>query len=346
MTTAPLAATRSANPGVVPPWLTAGIAAAPDAPSASATSAPTVPAAGAASALTGTADAVAGASSVGSPAWREDSGIFGVFNVRAGARIATEQRRAEAQLQDVREFYDRIGVRQDEGNDEAPLTYDPDYQNAAYIPAKDALRIGVDQATGTSYAGQGDVIAHEWGHRVVRHIVGDMVSDEDAAIDESLADTLASAYDGNFTMGEGTGELVRDMLHPERLDHPRDVADLRKAEAEQASPLFVEQESGYGRVHVAMDPHVLASIPNRAAALIGTKLGTDTMASIYLDAMRKHVRPGGQIEGLAIGTLQSAKDMFGTQSQEFQATRDAWDAVGVLDLLRASAADSRSRSGR
>ncbi|MCW2922713.1 MAG: Thermolysin metallopeptidase alpha-helical domain, partial [Thermoleophilia bacterium] len=60
----------------------------------------------------------------------------------------------------------------------------------------------------------------------------------------------------------------------------------------------------------------------------------DTMAKIYLKAVREGVKPGQEIEGLASAVMQSASDLFGADSHELQVTKDAWDAVGVLKLVQ------------
>jgi Zn-dependent metalloprotease len=92
-----------------------------------------------------------------------------------------------------------------------------------------------------------------------------------------------------------------------------------------------------GEVVTAPDWHVVAGIPNKAAAIIGDELGRDTMGKIYLKAVRENVHGGKEIEGLATAVLKSAKDLYGVNSREFQVTKDAWDQVGVLELLQQQA---------
>ena len=266
-------------------------------------------------------------------------GRTGAADARQGADLAT----AQAEVKDIRGFFSKLGVKDSEGNNATAISIDPEYPNAAYDPSTDALRIGVDPRDGTSFTAAPDVLAHEWSHRIVHHLAfGDdaKLQPEDLAIDESLADTFAAAYDPkNWTIGEALVHPVRNMAHPERDTfenpggHPGSVADYERMFT-PGSDYMMQAETNSGKIVEIPEPHALSAIPSKAASMIGDALGRDTMAKIYMKTVRDYLRPGKEIEGLAAGTIKSAADLFGASSKEVAATKHAWDAVGVLELIK------------
>ncbi|MBC7645090.1 MAG: M4 family metallopeptidase, partial [Thermoleophilia bacterium] len=87
---------------------------------------------------------------------------------------------------------------------------------------------------------------------------------------------------------------------------------------------------------VAEGPYSNIGPLNNAAYRIGVKLGTDTMARIYLQTLREHLTAEAGPTELVVGTIRAAKQLFGGTSDELTAVRDAWKGVG----LRAAAIDS------
>ncbi|MCW2959711.1 MAG: peptidase family protein [Thermoleophilia bacterium] len=266
-----------------------------------------------------------------------------------------QQQLAEHHIADVRRFFSGIGVTEREGNaSNVPVVFDPSFENAAYVRQIDtrtnqmvgeSLQIGVDPESGESYAKAKDVMAHEWTHRITNALVPGLLTGahfgSDMAIGESLADTLAAAYDtDDWDIGEDIGTPVRNMADPGRYGDPAHMTDLKKI-----------YESGDERVQVVRRPdgqhafrvegHLLAGIPNKAASLIGDAIGRDKMAQIYLDTARNNLQPCRGLDGYAAGVMMSARDLFGPQSREFQATTQAFDAVGLLDQVKAQREPSR-----
>lgn len=261
------------------------------------------------------------------------------------ATVAREQRKAEVLVDDVREYFTKLGVGAGEGNGAGSVTFDPNFDNAAYIPPGgerhgpgDRLHIGVDPETGKSYASSSDVIAHEWSHRIIDTISNHSLDlskfSSDAAIHESLADTFAAAYDGDWTLGEDMGKPVRDMANPERLGDPGHEDDIMKL-ARQGSPLIKLDRGSDGRDKLRVEAHAMAGIPNKAASILGEAVGMEKLGKIYLKTLRDNLQPGAGLTGYAQGVLTSTAQLFGAKSPEFTAATQAWDAVGLLDNVEA-----------
>lgn len=352
MTIAPVQGLKTGNAGIVPPWLQGGGRPVTPPPT-------TVDLARTRDVLVGIptrdgiiiVDVPGGISghdhTPGVPSSRR--GFGAVDSGRRGASFAREQSRIDSAVRDVQARFAKLGVRESEGNGPVTAMFVPDFPNAAYAPEgleeygmpADSIGVGIDPRSGRSFAEAEDVVAHELAHRVVDHMTKRPLSmdprSEDVAIHESLSDTFAALVDDDqeWTLGEDLIEPVRIMDHPERLGHPGKVSDLKTVLA-TGSPFLVPigTNRATGEEVMAPDWHVVAAIPNKAASIIGKELGKEGLGKIYINAIRNYLEPGKEIEGLASATLKSASELYGAGSRELQATKDAWDAVGVLKLLK------------
>lgn len=338
---------RTDNPGIVPAWLQHR-----EAPDAGAFGGSDVSGLG--------IDADAGESLPLDP--RRPSGLPIVD--QSLPQIHREVVEGSKQVEKIRDFFSSIGVKDSEGNAEGiPVYYDPRFPNAGYLLEKDAFLIGNDGESGKAFTGVKDVMAHEYAHRIVSKIVKVDTMGEPGAVNESLADTFAAIYDKkDWTIGEDSGRVVRDMLHPERLGQPAKMSELKTNffnqkmydQAAQEDPQMAEvyrvltkngfSEQTFNRLQ-QRDPeiaamyaqfndqggvHLNANIPNKAAALMGEAIGRDKLAKVYLGALRDGYDMKTGIEGLAQATIASAEVQFGASSPETSAAKDAWLAVGAL----------------
>jgi hypothetical protein len=366
MTLAPTPA-RSGNPGIVPPWLQRPVSPAPGtdatapapAPKPEPTTSSVQDAHAGRDALT-FVPVPGGVVVVDLP----EGGERGVPSLPGrqfrsapsqGTTVAREQQRLEQTVAAIQHKYSELGVKDSEGNDPVVAKFEPRYPNASYAPEgvpemgtpPDSITVGVDPRDHTPFTSAVDVVAHELGHRIIDHMTHGGLEmsplSEDVAVHESLADTFASLVDDDdWVIGDTLVEPIRDMKHPERLGHPGNVADLKSVLAPGSEFMVpVGRDRRTGEVVTAPDWHVVAGIPNKAASIIGDELGRDKLGQIYFKAVRENVRGGQEIEGLAVAVMKSARDLFGANSREFQVTKDAWDAVGVLELVRQQAANGR-----
>lgn len=366
MTIAPPPPARSGNPGIVPPWLQGG--ARPAAVQPVPAPAPSVPARnGSVAEATASLDALTfvpipgGVIVVDLPDGGEP--VRPVSTVpRASIDVAREQQRLEETVADVQARFAELGVTHREGNGPVVARFNPRYPNASYapdgVPSKgvpaDSITVGVDPRSMTPFSRAKDVVAHELAHRVIDHMTGGELNlsplSEDVAVHESLADTFAALVDDDdWVIGDELSGPIRVMDDPEQLGHPDHVDDLDRILAPGSSfmhevPLRdggVLRDKRSGEPVRVPDWHIIAGIPNKAAAIIGEELGRAKLGEIYVKAVRENVRPGAEIEGLAGAVLKSARDLYGAGSRELQVTRDAWDAVGLLELAERPSAPAR-----
>lgn len=359
MTIAPAQPARSGNPGIVPPWLQGGSRPVTPRPGTPAPAPRPEQSAAAAHASAGR-DALMYIPVPGGVVVVDLPGAGAQPRRRAGDQrmgevVAREQQRLDATVSEIQQRFSELGIRDDEGNDRVVARFNPRYPNASYAPngipengvPADSITVGMDPRSMTPFSRAKDVVAHELAHRVIDHMTGGEMDlspfSEDVAVHESLADTFAALVDDDdWVIGDQLAEPIRVMDAPEQLGHPDHVDDLGRVLAPGSE--FMHQlplrDGGVLRDRRTGDPvevpdwHVVAGIPNKAATIIGDGLGRAKLGQIYLRAVREHLRPGTEVEGLASAVLQSARDLYGAGSRELQVTRDAWDAVGVLELLQ------------
>lgn len=153
-----------------------------------------------------------------------------------------------------------------------------------------------------------DVIAHELTHRLTDiNVPGFSQSGGNSqAISESLADTISAAIDTDeWVMGESVA--------------PGGVRDMSERHTISELPA-----DGSGR------SHDMGQIANTAAHDIGERVGRDAMGRIYTDVIRNRLREGMTFEDLARSTIDAAVQLYGADSAEAAASRDAWN--GTLEL--------------
>ncbi|MCW2926920.1 MAG: nprE [Thermoleophilia bacterium] len=360
MTIAPVPPARTGNPGIVPPWLQRPVNPPVGGTEPAPTPAP-APAPTPARDALGYVRVPGGIIVVDIPDEAPRSTPGRGFGGREGEavgsdRLQQEQARLETSISDIQARYRTLGIKDSEGNGPVVAKFSPAFPNAAYLPLgseelgmpADSIAVGVDPRSRTPFTDADDVVAHELAHRVIDHMTSEKLElsplSEDGAVHESLADTFAALIDDDWVLGEDLVAPIRDMSNPERLGHPDNVNDLDRVLSPKGGHMHpiplttgdVARDPRTGDPILVPDWHVVAGIPNKAASLIGEALGRDTTAKIYLKAVRDFVRPGQQVEGLALATLKSASALYGGDSPQYQATQDAWDAVGVLGLLDAA----------
>lgn len=250
---------------------------------------------------------------------------------RAATQAVEDARRA---VDDVIGYFSSIGVSAREGAEKIKVSFDPTYPNAHYDLQRDEMVIGVNPETGRSFADSPDVIAHELGHRIAYRMgtISMRARDyfgENAAVQEHVADVLAASYDQkDWTLGEGSGSVIRDMAAPERLGHPASMSDVKRG-IEDGS-LLVSTQLPTGAVVKLPNWHDVAEVPNRAASMIGDAIGRDELGKLYLDALRSTVTPGMSLSQFADAITAAAATRYGAASPESAAVTDAYDAVGLL----------------
>lgn len=185
-----------------------------------------------------------------------------------------------------------------------------------------------------------DVIGHELTHGVTEDEAQLTYMSQSGALNESMSDVMGSlikqrvlmqtADEADWLIGEGllttnvNGVALRSMKEPgTAYDDPVLGKDPQPAHMKDYVTTF-EDNGGV---------HINSGIPNRAFATAATNMGGYAWERAgrvwYLTLRDPQLRPNTGFRRFARITIDCAARLFGPQSIEEHAVRDAWDIVGV-----------------
>lgn len=238
--------------------------------------------------------------------------------MRLAAPMEPDKELARAHVKQAEELFARLGVTPQEGGGPIELRWDPKLADNAFQEGN-SITFGRSSESGRWYSDSLDTVVHEYAHRVVSTLAPPNAErfnryNEGDALHESFADVFATTVDSDdWTLGEGIDS---------------------KPFFSMEDPGSAETSAGHQAQHVNErrpndDPQVLAGIPNHAAYRYGEAVGRDTMAQVYLHALKTM---GGvfTFTAAAEAVVDSAAELFGADDRRTQAARDAWKGVGLL----------------
>jgi hypothetical protein len=231
---------------------------------------------------------------------------------------------SRANMQQAQDFFTTRGFGADRGNGPIHVTSwdESNYQNASYRPGDDSFRFG--RMAGVLLATSGDVVVHEYAHRIFGHAVSGSYRGDSLAISESFSDVIAMVLDpGDWRVGEDA--VTNGVRHFDRL-----------------ATTTISSVS-------TREPHGRAAVSNAAAYRIANATSREELGDIYVTAVDRYLPESPQFTDLARATWQAAVHLYGAGSAQAVAVEDAWTAVLELDAgsqLFTDAADQRQRGPR
>ncbi|OUB51184.1 M4 family metallopeptidase [Bacillus thuringiensis] len=179
-----------------------------------------------------------------------------------------------------------------------------------------------------------DVAGHEFTHAVTRNESGLEYAGEAGAINEALSDILGVAVEKyanngkfNWTMGEQSGRIFRDMKNPSSISsrYPEDYRHYNN--------LPIDADHDHGGVHTN------SSIINKVAYLIASGgnhngvnvhgIGEDKMFDIFYYANTDELNMTSNFKELKEACIRVATNLYGKDSLEVQAVQQAFKAAYI-----------------
>lgn len=195
--------------------------------------------------------------------------------------------------------------------------YSRNYNNAFWNGQQMVYGDG-DGVTFRPLSGALDVVAHELTHAVTERTAGLDYVNQSGALNESISDTFGVFLDkGDYLIGEDVytpqkaGDALRSMSNPTLYGQPDNMAN------------YVNTTSDNGGVHTN------SGIPNKAAYLTISSLGTSVAEKIYYRALTVYLAPQSDFSDARAALLASAADLYGSGSTQYNAVANAWSQVGV-----------------
>ena len=195
-----------------------------------------------------------------------------------------------------------------------------------------------------------DVMAHELTHGIVDYTAGLNYEGESGALNESFSDvfgTLVKQRSLNQTVNDadwliGAGQLasgvdgvaLRSMAAPGTAYNDRVLGkDIQPA---HYSNLY-RGTSDHGGVHIN------SGIPNRAFYLAAMAIGGfawEKIGQIWYLTLKNGLSSGANFQQAAEATIQTARQLYGSDSDEQKAVSSAWRQVGVIQPSHIQIADN------
>ena len=221
---------------------------------------------------------------------------------------------------------------------ESTVHYGRDYDNAFWDGRQMVCGDG-DGVIFNRFTAAVEVIGHELAHGVIEFEANLEYEGQSGALNESFADVLGvlvkqrllqqTAAEANWLMGEGLftaqvdGVALRSLAAPgTAYDDPRLGKDPQPAHMRD----YLDTPLDNGGVHIN------SGIPNRAFHLTATALGGfawQRAGKIWYITLRDRLRGRSEFRDAARVTLDVAAELYGKDSVEERAVRDAWIAVGL-----------------
>lgn len=188
-----------------------------------------------------------------------------------------------------------------------------------------------DNRVFSSLANSLDVLAHEIQHGVTQNTAGLIYENQSGALNEAYSDIMACMVDrDDWTVGEDVTLIspgyIRNLIDPSLAPDPL------PATMSEYKNLPNTEEGDFGGVHINM------SIPSRAAYFmaeglsaegLGQSIGRSKTEQIFYHALTHYLKASSQFVDARMLTLESARQLYGTDSAEAAAVQTAWDAVEV-----------------
>ncbi len=205
--------------------------------------------------------------------------------------------------------------------------YSTNYNNAFWDGSEMVYGDG-DGKRFISLSGGLDVIAHELTHAVTERTAGLIYRNESGALNESISDIFGAMVDrDDWEIGEDIftpdipGDALRSLSDPAKYNHPDHLSKKYTGTGDN------------GGVHTN------SGINNKAAYLIsegGTHygvtvegVGREATEKIYYRALTVYLTSTSTFAQMRQAAINAATDLFGADSAEVEAVKDAYKAVGI-----------------
>ncbi len=225
---------------------------------------------------------------------------------------------------DVYNFYSEWFGRDSYDNKGATLTSTTHYVERIGRPFENAFWDGYQMVFGDHFASSLDVVGHELTHAVTEHTANLVYLSQSGALNESFSDIMGESVEW-FTKGK-TDWLVGTNLPigPFRnLKNPREFEEEPGwPDPESISEWWPGCDDGFG-------VHINSTITSHAYYLAATEIGVPAAADIFYRTLTVYLNPESTLEDARNGAIQSAADLFGGGSKQYNKVVAAFNAVGL-----------------
>lgn len=174
-----------------------------------------------------------------------------------------------------------------------------------------------------------DVAVHEMTHGVTQNTADLEYKFQSGALNESFSDVFAAIVDNDdWRIGEDVARpsafpsgALRDLQNPHNGGTSLNHNGWQPATMAEFVQLNVDQDNG--------GVHINSGIPNHAAYRVMNAIGRDDAGRIYYRALANYLLKQSNFTDARLALERAAKDLFGENSTQHNAVKNAFDAVGI-----------------
>ncbi|WP_139368220.1 M4 family metallopeptidase [Evansella clarkii] len=184
-----------------------------------------------------------------------------------------------------------------------------------------------------------DVAAHEIAHGVTAHTAGLVYRYQPGAVNEAISDIFGVLVD------DSSWDVGDNIMAPAQVEAGRTaLRSLEEPGKFQVNEDYWEYGDGSGRYPSHMDEyydlprnldnggvHTNSSIINHAAYLIGIETGREVLGQIVYRALTVYLTSNSDFQDTRFAFVQSAKDLYGEDSEVVELTEAGFDGVGIYE---------------
>ena len=183
-----------------------------------------------------------------------------------------------------------------------------------------------------------DIVAHEFTHGLVQYSAGLIYAYESGALNESFADIFgycveyfADSNTANFYMGDQVvqgSNGFRNMANPNMFYHPDTYLGTHwyTGSGDNGGVHYNSGVQNYWFYLLCQGGTGTNDIGN---TFVVSGLGVDKAAKIAFRNLTTYLNSGSNYMAARNGSIQAAKDLYGTCSYEVEQVTNAWYAVGL-----------------
>jgi len=181
-----------------------------------------------------------------------------------------------------------------------------------------------------------DMVSHEPTHGVTQYTANLIYQDEYGALNESFSDIFGEAVE-LYTKGVGPDWLtlgetggIRSLSNPNAFGDPDTYFGNGWASLNPGDNGGVHTNSGVQNFWFYLLSEGGSGVNDNGYSYSVTGLGIDQAEQIAYRNLSTYLTPTSEYEDARLGSMYSAIDLYGVNSQQIQSVVEAWNAVGVL----------------
>jgi Zn-dependent metalloprotease len=221
---------------------------------------------------------------------------------------------------------------------DSTVHYGAGYQNAFWNGRQMVYGDG-DGLIFRSFTKALDVIAHELTHGIIQNEANLNYRGQPGALNESFADVfgcLVKQYKRRESAEEADWLIGEDLFLPGVK--AKGIRSMKEPGTAYDDPVLgKDPQPGHMRDYVATDEdnggvHLNSGIPNRAFYELAIRLqgfAWEKAGLIWYQALTQRLRPNSNFRDAMMKTVAAAAELYGVNSREQKAVREAWSQVGI-----------------